>query len=111
MSLTTTTFALLQESLAVGAVKLGLAGHSSLASAPAALIEGGVVSLTSIVWLTFAEELPQASTDLKSIRLEYLPPQLSDAISLLTKTFALLHESVAVGAEKLGLAGHSSFAS
>jgi len=38
-----------QASLAVGAVKLGEAGHSMVASLPAALIVGAVASCTVIV--------------------------------------------------------------
>jgi hypothetical protein len=47
---------------AVGAVKLGVAGHSMVALAPALPIVGAVVSATVIVWLRGALVLPQAST-------------------------------------------------
>jgi hypothetical protein len=49
-----------QLSLAVGAVKLGVAGLSTLPSAPCPLNVGAVVSLTVMVWLR-AALLPQAS--------------------------------------------------
>ena len=44
----------LQASVAVGAVKLGVAVHSIVASAPAEPIVGGVVSTTVTTWLTVA---------------------------------------------------------
>jgi hypothetical protein len=59
---TCVTVALLHVSLAVGEVKVGEAGQSIVALAPALLIEGGVVSATVIVWLREALVLPQAST-------------------------------------------------
>jgi hypothetical protein len=51
-------------SLAVGAVKPGAAGHSTVPSAPALPIVGAVVSRTVIVWLTVLV-LPQTSTALQ----------------------------------------------
>src|SRR5207249_10324647 len=51
-----------QASVAVGAVKLGVAVHSIVALGPTAPIVGGVVSITVIIWLTVALWLPQAST-------------------------------------------------
>ncbi len=47
-----TTGALSQASAAVGAVKLGLAGHSMVVSAPCPLKVGAVESATVMVWLT-----------------------------------------------------------
>jgi hypothetical protein len=49
-------------SLAVGAVKVGAAGHSTLPLAPCPPIVGAVVSTTAMVWLTVPLVLPQAST-------------------------------------------------
>jgi hypothetical protein len=51
-----------QASEAVGAVKLGEAGHSMVALLPALPIVGAVVSTTVIVWFREALVLPQAST-------------------------------------------------
>src|SRR5205823_13911567 len=48
------TVAPLQASVAVGAVKLGVAVHSVIALAPAEPIVGGVVSTTVIAWLNVA---------------------------------------------------------
>src|SRR5882762_6896694 len=56
------TVAPLHVSLAVGAVKVGEAGHSIVALAPCPPIAGGVVSTTVIVWFREALVLPQAST-------------------------------------------------
>jgi hypothetical protein len=53
-SLTSWTDAVEQASEAVGAVKLGAAGQEMVALLPAALIVGGVLSMTVIVWLTVA---------------------------------------------------------
>jgi len=44
----------LQASLAVGVVKDGVAVHSIVASAPAALIAGACMSKTAMVWETIA---------------------------------------------------------
>src|SRR6202035_4492767 len=57
-----TTVALLHASLAVGAVKVGLAGHSTVAAPPAEPIVGGVVSRTVTVWVRETLVLPHAST-------------------------------------------------
>ncbi len=51
----------LQSSLAVGAVKLGEAVQSIVASRPAAPIVGACVSTAVIVCVLVAEWLPQAS--------------------------------------------------
>src|SRR5258708_19892257 len=61
-----------QVSVAVGGVKLGVAGQSMVASAPAAVIVGGGMSLTAMVWdlLTL---LPQAS-DALHVRLSASVP-------------------------------------
>src|SRR5215211_8710250 len=52
----------LHASLAVGAVKDGVAVHSIVVAAPALPIVGAWVSRIVMVWLLVAEELPQAST-------------------------------------------------
>src|SRR5437667_10250540 len=54
-SLTRFTVAPPQVSEAVGGVKLGVFGHSLLASLPVEPIVGAVVSTTVMVWLTVAE--------------------------------------------------------
>src|SRR5439155_7378240 len=54
--------ALLLASLAVGAVKVGEAGHSTVPLAPASPIGGAVVSLTVMVWVRETLVFPQAST-------------------------------------------------
>src|SRR5437660_10766267 len=51
-----------QVSLAVGAVKVGEAGHSTVPLAPCPPIVGAVGSGTAMVWLTVPLVLPQAST-------------------------------------------------
>jgi hypothetical protein len=50
-----------QASVAVGAVKLGVAGQLIVAVAPCPLNTGAVLSLTVMVRLTGADILPQAS--------------------------------------------------
>ena len=63
-SLTYTTLgAGAQLSVAVGAVKLGRAGQSMVALAPAALMIGATSSLTVMVWAQ-VWKLPQASVAL-----------------------------------------------
>src|SRR5438093_10507791 len=62
VSLSCTTVAPPQASLAVGAVKLGVAGHSMVASAAGSARTGLVVSTTVTVRLFCALVLPQAST-------------------------------------------------
>jgi len=49
------TVAVLQASVAVGAVKVGVAVHSIVAAAPAAPMVGGCVSVAVITWVTVAE--------------------------------------------------------
>jgi hypothetical protein len=49
-------------SLAVGAVKLGVAGHSMVALLPCPPIVGAVVSRTVMAWVTVPLVLPHAST-------------------------------------------------
>ena len=61
VSLTRFTVEPSQASEAVGAVKLGEAGHSIVASLPAAPITGAVVSTTVMVWLRVAEWFPLQS--------------------------------------------------
>jgi hypothetical protein len=56
-----TIVALLHASLAVGAVKVGEAGHSTVPLAPASPIVGAVVSRTMMVWVRDSLVLPQSS--------------------------------------------------
>ena len=51
-----------QESVAVGGVNCGMAGHWIVAFAPGALIDGAVVSVTVIVWLTVPDSFFEQST-------------------------------------------------
>ena len=62
ISLNRFTVAPPQVSDAVGAVNTGVAGHWMVSLAPAWPIDGAVVSITIMVWLTFPDEFPQAST-------------------------------------------------
>ena len=50
-----------QLSVAVGAVKLGVAGHAIVSGPPWPARTGAVWSSTVIVWLTGSEMFPQAS--------------------------------------------------
>jgi len=110
VSLSCTTVEVPHASLAVGAVKLGVAGQSMVALAPAALIEGGVLSRTVIVWLTVLV-LPQPSTALQVlVRVKLLAHVPAAVVSLTSFTVAPLQVSEAVGAVKLGVAGHSMVA-
>jgi len=65
ISLTTITDELLQASLAVGAVNVGVAGQITVALAPGVPITGGVLSKTVIVCDTVLLVLPQPSTALQ----------------------------------------------
>ena len=98
---------MLQASLAVGAVKLGVAVHSIVALLPAAPITGACVSTCVIVCARVAEEFPQASTACHVLVVVFaheLPP----VTSLPTcTTVYVLHASDAVGAVKVGVAVHS----
>jgi hypothetical protein len=60
------TVAELQLSLAVGAVNVGDAGQSIVASAPALPITGGVTSCTVMVWVRVPLVLPQASVAIQA---------------------------------------------
>src|SRR6185369_13486534 len=97
----------LQASLAVGAVKTGVAVHSIVAFAPAAEITGACVSTCVIVCDTVLLELAQASTAihvLVVVLAHVLPPVTSDPICC---TDTVLHASLAVGAVNTGEAVHS----
>src|SRR6185503_12292288 len=101
------TVTALQASVAVGAVKTGVAVHSIVALAPADPITGAVVSSIVIVWLTVPLTLPQASTALHVLVIvltQLLPADISPPTWF---TVTALHASVAVGAVKTGVAVHS----
>jgi hypothetical protein len=103
---------LLHVSLAVGAVKLGAAGHSMVALPPGEPIVGGVVSRTVIVWVTIPLVFPQASMALQLWAAMYWFAQVPAIVfSPRSCTVAPPHASLAVGAVKLGVAGHSIVAS
>jgi len=97
----------LHASVAVGAVKVGVAVHSIVAAAPADPIVGACVSLTVITWLRVVLELPQASTAIQVLVIVF-KHEFPDVTSLpKIFTVAPLHASDAVGAVKPGVAVHS----
>ena len=100
------TVAVPQASVAVGAVKDGVAVHSIVASAPAAPIVGGVVSITVMTWLTVALWLPHASTASQVLVIVVVHP-LTEVASPKLFTVAPLQRSDAVGAVNEGVAVHS----
>src|SRR5260221_10001521 len=97
-------------SVNTGAVKLGLAGHSTLPSDPCALVTAGaVVSCTVMVCVRFGL-LPQASVALQDRAITCVHPTALVTV-LITGTIKPSHRSVNTGAVKLGLAGHSTLPS
>jgi hypothetical protein len=101
------TVTALHASVAVGAVKTGVAVHSIVAFAPAAPITGACVSTCVIVCDTVLLELPQASTAthvLVVVFVQLLPPVTSPPTWF---TVTALQASVAVGAVNTGVAVHS----
>src|SRR6266446_1864597 len=110
-SLTRFTVAPPQVSEAVGGVKLGVAGHSMVALAPADPIVGAVVSFTVRVWCTLAVWLPMQSVASQVRVSAKVPGQLPGVVTSLTRfTVAPPQVSEAVGGVKLGVAGHSMVA-
>src|SRR5678816_2833570 len=101
------TVTALQASVAVGAVKTGVAVHSIVALAPANPIVGAVVSSIVMVWLTVAEVLPQASTAFHVLVIVFTQLLPADTSLPTWFTVTALHASVAVGAVKTGVAVHS----
>src|SRR4029077_16859770 len=96
--------------LAVGAVKVGVAGHSIVALAPTVSV-GAVVSRTVMVWLFCVLVLPQASTACQVlVSLYFLAHVPAAVVSLSCTTVEPPHASLAVGAVKVGVAGHSMVA-
>src|SRR5438876_5642158 len=74
-----------QVSEAVGGVKLGVAGHSMVALAPAAPIVGAVVSFTEMVWCTWALWLPLQSVA-SQVRVSVeVPGQVPGVVTSLTR--------------------------
>src|SRR5207253_5365810 len=74
-----------QVSEAVGGVKLGVAGHSMVALAPAAPIVGAVVSTTVMVWCTWALWLPLQSVA-SQVRVSVeVPGQVPGVVTSLTR--------------------------
>src|SRR5678809_1489592 len=101
------TVTALHASVAVGAVKTGVAVHSIVALAPADPITGACVSTCVIVCDTVLLELPQASTAthvLVVVFVQLLPPVTSEPTWF---TVTALQASVAVGAVNTGVAVHS----
>ena len=107
MSLSSTTVEVPHASLAVGAVKLGVAGHSMVALLPAAPIVGAVVSTLVLLWVTVPLVLPQASTAFQ-LRVVTKVHEFPEVVSPRFCTEAPLHVSDAVGAVNDGEAGHST---
>ena len=101
------TVAVLQASVAVGAVNVGVAVHSIVAAGPAAPIVGGVVSESVIVCDTVPLVLPQASTAFHVLVIVFTHevPPVTSAPTIFT--VAVLQASVAVGAVNVGVAVHS----
>jgi hypothetical protein len=98
--------AVLQASVAVGALKVGVAVHSIVVLPPALPIVGGWVSIAVITWVLVAEWLPQASVAsqlLVTVFTHPLPPVTSPKIF----TVAPLQSSLAVGAVKDSVAVQS----
>ena len=101
-----------QRSLAVGAVNTGVPGQSMVASAPAALMSGGVISCTVMVWLTVFDSLPQASVAFHVLVLLYVPGQAGTVTSDISVMTGLgSQRSLAVGAVNTGVEGQSMVAS
>ena len=88
-------------------MKLGVAGHSTVLSAPGEPIVGLVVSTLVLLWLTVALVLPQPSTA-RQLRVVTKAHAFPDVVSPRFSTVAPLHVSDTVGAVKLGEAGHST---
>src|SRR5438128_10577407 len=111
-SLTWFTVDVPQASEAVGGVNTGVPLHAIVASAPGEPITGAVVSRTVTVLLFCALVLPHASTACQVTRSEERRVgQECGLVSLSCTTVAPPHASLAVGAVKLGVAGHSMVAS
>src|SRR4029079_19307901 len=106
-SLNKFTVTLLHASLAVGAVKLGVPVHSTVALDPAAPIVGGVVSVTVIVCDTVDDVLPHASTAFHVLVIVFTQLLPLDTSTPTCCTVTLLHASLAVGAVNDGEAVHS----
>jgi hypothetical protein len=103
------TTLLSQRSEAVAAPKLGVLGHSTFATV-GQVIEGGVLSDTEMVRLQ-VEELPQSSVAVQVRVTENAWGQLPGVVTLENVGITLLsHRSEAVAAPKLGVLGHSTFA-
>src|SRR5438874_11422867 len=93
----------LQSSLAVGAVKDGVAVQFIVAGAPAAPIVGGVVFGRALGRESVAEWLPQASTAYQVLVTVFAQP-VPPVTSVSWFTVAPLQSSLAVGAVKDGVA-------
>jgi len=96
----------LHASLAVGAVKDGVAVHSIVAFVEVPIV-GGCVSTMVIVWLRVGEVLPHASIAfqvLVTVLAQAVPPETSLPTCC---TVAPLQASLAVGAVNDGVAVHS----
>jgi hypothetical protein len=89
-----------QVSLAVGAVK-SIAVPHSLVTLAEQVITGGVVSIVAIVWLQFADVLPQASVARQVRVATNVLPQVALVVVLTMLIVFVPHVSLAVGAVKL----------
>src|SRR4030095_15245540 len=91
----------LQSSLAVGAVKLGEAVQSIVASPPACPIVGACVSIAVMTGVLVAELLPQSSVA-SHVLVYIFTHELAVVVVDSMFTVAPLQSSLAVGAVKLG---------
>jgi hypothetical protein len=96
-----------QASEAVGAVKLGVAGHSTVPLAAGSASTGLVVSTLVLLWVTVPLVLPQPSTALQ-LRVVTKVHEFPEVVSPRGCTEAPLQVSDAVGAVNDGEAGHST---
>src|SRR5437660_10096260 len=98
-----------QVSLAVGAVKVGEAGHSTVPSPPSPPIAGSLRSALPIFCVTVPLVLPQSSVAFQLLVEVYVFPHVpAVVVAPRSCTVAPPHVSEAVGAVKVGLAGHST---
>jgi hypothetical protein len=107
VSLSCTTVEVPHASEAVGAVKLGVAGHSTVPLAAGSPSTGTVVSTLVLLWVTVPLVLPQPSTALQ-LRVVTKAHEFPEVVSPRFCTEAPLHVSDAVGGVNDGEFGHST---
>src|SRR5436309_1838474 len=99
-----------QASANVGALKLGAAGHSIVASGPCATVTAGAVVSITVMTCARLVALPQPSLAVQVRVIMLVQPTVLVTVATLTLTLAW-QASANVGALKLGAAGHSIVAS